>query len=97
MLLHIATTADWDARSDAHYRPAGLAAEGFVHCCDRSQLTGVIDRYYRGRDDLILLHLDPAGLIADVIWEDSTGSGERFPHVYGPIDSAAVVGASPVR
>ena len=92
MLLHIATAEDWEARSGLHYRPAGLVDDGFVHCCDRSQLAGVLDRYYRDRDDLVLLHLDPAGLTVDVVWEDTTGRGERFPHVYGPIDAAAIVG-----
>lgn len=96
MLLHVATVEDWEARSAADYRPAGLATEGFVHCCDDRQLAGVLERYYRGRDDLVLLHLDPAGLTVDVVWEDTSGRGERFPHVYGPIDTAAVVGREPL-
>lgn len=95
MLFHLATADDWDARTADHYRPAGLADEGFVHCSDRHQLPGVIERYYQGRDDLVLLTIDPAGLTSDVVWEDTTGRGERFPHVYGPIPLAAVVAVEP--
>ena len=91
VLFHVATAADWAARSADHYRPAGLATDGFVHCCDQGQLPGVVHRYYRGRDDLVLLTVDPGGLTRDVVWEDTSGRGERFPHVYGPIDLVAVV------
>lgn len=97
MLLHVATTADWSARTDRDYRPDGYAGDGFVHCCDESQLAGVVDRYHQGRDDLVLLTIDPAGLTSDVVWEDTTGRGERFPHVYGPIPLVAVVAATPMR
>ncbi len=96
MLFHVATVEDWEARSAADYRPAGLATEGFVHCCDAGQLPGVLDRYYRGRDDLVLLTIDPAGLTVDVVWEDSTGRGERFPHAYGPLALGAVVATGPL-
>lgn len=91
MLIHVATTEDWEARTADRYQPAGLAGEGFVHCCVAGQLAGVLDRYYQGREDLVILRIDPAGLTSDVVWEDTTGRGERFPHVYGPIDTAAVV------
>lgn len=97
VLLHLATAEDWAARSEVDYRPAGLADEGFVHCSVERQLPGVVDRYYRDRDDLVLLHIDPAGLTADVVWEDTTGRGERFPHVYGPIAVGAVVAVEPLR
>ena len=96
MLFHIATIDDWEARSEIAYRPAGLADEGFVHCSVRRQLPGVAERYYRGRDDLLLLSLDPAGLTTDVVWEDTSGRGQRFPHVYGPIALTAVVGVEPL-
>ncbi len=90
MLYHVATAADWASRSDAHYQPGGLVDEGFVHCATAGQLDGVLQRYYVDRRDLILLTIDPAGLTVDVVWEDTTGRGERFPHVYGPIDLTAV-------
>ncbi len=96
MLYHVATEADWAARTESDYQPTGLAAEGFVHCSVAGQLAGVLDRYYRGRSDLVLLTIDPAGLTADVVWEDTSGRGERFPHVHGPIDLAAVVATGPV-
>ena len=40
-----------------------------------------------------MLRIDPDRLTSPVVVEDLTGSGEEFPHVYGPIDVAAVVEA----
>ncbi|MEL6981195.1 MAG: DUF952 domain-containing protein [Actinomycetota bacterium] len=93
MLHHAATRADWDARSETHYEPAGLAAEGFVHCSTAEQLRATLGRYYVGRSDLVLLTLDAAALTADLVWEDTSGRGELFPHVYGPIPLGAVITA----
>jgi len=90
---HLATSADWGNRSSHHYEPVGLAAEGFIHLCTRDQLPGVVERYYRGRDDLVLLTVRTDRLDARLVWEDTTGSGERFPHLYGPLALAAVLSA----
>lgn len=92
---HLASLEDWERRTTEHYEPAGLASEGFVHLCSPEQLAGVVERYYQGRDDLILLTVDAARFGANLVWEDLTGSGEEFPHVYGPLELAAVVSSVP--
>ena len=94
-ILHLAALADWDARTNDHYEPAGLATEGFVHLCTSEQLAGVVERYYSGRDDLVLLTVLADRLGRELVWEDLTGSGERFPHLYGPISLRAVQFAVP--
>ena len=89
-LLHIATVAEWTAaRRRGAVAPESLAIEGFVHCSTPEQIDGVVERYYRGRDDLVLLTIDPGVVPADVRWENG------FPHVYGPIPVAAVTDARP--
>ena len=45
--------------------------------------------------EVVLLRIDPDRLTSPVVVEDLVGSGEPFPHVYGPIDLAAVVAADP--
>lgn len=88
-ILHVALPDEWE-RSDAEYVPDSFASEGFIHCCYRDQLEGVLARYFSGRDTVLILEVDPESLNADVRAEESTG-GELFPHVYGPIDRKAVV------
>ena len=49
-----------------------------------------------GRTDLVLLHIDPTKLDADVVYENLEGGTRQFPHVYGPIPVAAVILVSPL-
>jgi uncharacterized protein (DUF952 family) len=101
-IFHLATAHEWQRSLAAGttYVPAAFASEGFIHCSYRAQLPGVIDRYYRGRTDLVLLEIDRARLV-DVVGEDalieelSPSTGERFPHVYAPLPHTAVVAVHP--
>lgn len=49
------------------------------------------DAFYRGMADLVLLELDPDRLGAPVVAEEVEGTGEKFPHLYGQLDIAAVI------
>jgi uncharacterized protein (DUF952 family) len=88
-LFHIAERTEWDA-AGADYAPAAFAREGFVHCSFRDQVIATAHRYYRGRDDLVLLEIDDTRLTAPVVVEPSPSTGEDFPHIYGRIDRNAV-------
>ncbi|MFP5320434.1 MAG: DUF952 domain-containing protein [Acidimicrobiia bacterium] len=100
-LHHLALAEAWAAAraSGAYERSTidrSLAEEGFVHCSFAEQVQGTADRYYRGRDDVVLLTIDPDRLGVDVRVEPSPRTGEGFPHVYGPIPVDAVVDVRPV-
>ncbi len=95
-IFHIAARAAWEsAQAGGGYRGGSLAIEGFIHCCTAAQVAGVAARYYRGRAGLVLLRVDPGRLRAPVRWEAAPGSGEAFPHAYGPLDLDAVTGVTP--
>jgi uncharacterized protein (DUF952 family) len=91
MIYHIATSRDWELHSDqATYVPDAFATEGFIHCSTQAQIPGVLQRYYAGVKDLILLHIDETKLSAVLKYEESTNQ-ELFPHVFGPINKEAIV------
>lgn len=101
-LYHLALADEWDeavhrggpyTRSTAH---RSLAEEGFIHCSMEAQLQGTADRHYRGRDDVVLLSIDPALVGSEIRVEDLHGMAEAYPHVYGPIPLAAVISAKSV-
>ena len=46
---------------------------------------------------LLLLTIDPDQLSAPVVYEDCYETGRRFPHVYGVIDEAAVIGVDVIQ
>jgi uncharacterized protein (DUF952 family) len=95
MIYHIAAGADWEAaRAAGAYTADSLASEGFIHCSTAAQVAGTAQRFFAGRQDLVLLEIDPARLTAELRYEEGE-PGVLFPHIYGPLDLAAVVAARP--
>lgn len=94
-LVHICARQDWDAaRANGEYRAPSLAEVGFIHLSAPYQAHWPADRIYRGRQDLVLLWLDPTRLTYPVKWEPGVPTDPesmRFPHLYGPLPVAAVV------
>lgn len=90
-LYHIVSAENW-AKSDGEpiYAADSLSSEGFIHLSEQRQVAGVLDRYYQNVPDLLLLHIDPVKLTHELKYEEAA-NGERFPHVYGPINKDAVV------
>jgi len=100
-LYHLALAPAWaQARAVGSYDRStidrSLAEEGFIHCSFPEQVQATADRYYRGRDDVVLLRIDPASLDVEVRVELAPGTGQSFPHLYGPLRTDAVVRADPV-
>lgn len=91
MIYHIAEQAVWlQQQAAATYQPTEFAHEGFIHCSVWQQVERTANNYYRGRDDLVLLEIDPTQLTAETRYENLLGGEEQFPHVYGAITKAAV-------
>lgn len=103
MLHHIALVSDWEAaRAAGDYRIStigrSLAEEGFVHTSFAHQVAGVAARFYGDvTEPLVLLRIDETLLTSPWRVDPVPGAPEGFPHVYGPVDVAAVVSATPVR
>lgn len=94
-LHHLATPDQWaQYQRDGAIAPASLETEGFVHCSWGRQVPGTVAKHFAGVGDLMALVLDPAKLgDVSLVEEDSYGSGQAFPHVYGPIPLEAVTGS----
>ena len=93
MIYHLAFKPDWEAaRASQEYRAESLALEGFIHCSkDHSQAVEVANRLFQGRDDMLVLELDTNRLVSPIKHEPSR-SGVVYPHIYGPVNTDAVVG-----
>jgi uncharacterized protein (DUF952 family) len=89
VLFHITTESSWIAACSAGiYRAASLETEGFIHLSTESQWPRTLVRWFAGREDLVLLTIDPARLACEV--RDEPAHGEDFPHLYGPLELEAV-------
>lgn len=91
LIYHIVLPEDWRAFDTGLYRAKSLETEGFIHCSFADQLDGVIKRYYKGVEKLVILEIESERLMSRVLKEPSTNN-EIYPHVYGPINRDAIVG-----
>jgi len=69
--------------------------DGFIHLSAADQLEGTLAKHFAGQDELVLLALDAERLRPHLRWEPSRG-GALFPHLYAPLDLAAVLWAEPL-
>jgi uncharacterized protein (DUF952 family) len=96
-IFHIVAAPDWEqARRRGEYRPPSLAAEGFIHFSYAGQVAATRRRHYAGVADLVLLEIDERGLDAPLVVEDTAGTGQDFPHLYGPLPVSAVIAVHPL-
>ncbi len=91
MIFHITPRSQWQqAQLEGAYQAESLATEGFIHCSTAAQVVWVANRFYKGQSNLVLLGIDPERLRAELRY-DEIETGDRFPHLYGPLNLDAVV------
>lgn len=107
-IYHLAPAARWrDWPEGQAYLPAEFAADGFVHCtAGEDVMLKVANAFYRAvPGEFVLLTIDPARLSAPLRWEPPADPAPNagpplaplFPHVYGPLDRAAIVAVRAAR
>jgi predicted cupin superfamily sugar epimerase/uncharacterized protein (DUF952 family) len=90
------------ARLSGEYRAPSLDSEGFIHLSQAHQVRGVLDAFYAGQPDLVLLVVDP-GLVTSPLRREPPGAmpsaatlaqiptDQLFPHIYGPLNTDAIL------
>ena len=97
IIYHVTTAANWKAaKQKGFYEHSSLKNEGFIHCSQDYQVAGVLERYFDGQTDLVKLVIDTDKLTSKFVFDWSPSTADTFPHVYGPINSDAVVGVIPL-
>ena len=96
MIFHITSAATWAAaQAGGAFTADSLATEGFIHCSEADQYCWVANQRFRGRQDLVLLHIDETRLQAPLQRENLEGGERLFPHIYGALNLDAVVHVTP--
>ena len=91
-LFHIMTRAAWDrSQASREYRTASLETEGFIHLSTEEQWRHTLQRLFRGIDDLVILRIDPRRVAAEIKYERGHDTDDEFPHLYGPLETDAVL------
>ena len=108
-IYHVARAQDWQAaQSTGTYAPASLSDEGFIHASQAEQLTRLRrSGLFSPEEDWVVLIIDPVQVRAEIKYEAPvhlagndanipTHPEELFPHIYGPLNTDAVVRAEPL-
>ena len=97
---HIAAAADWaracqDGKYTTSTRGRTLAEEGFIHTSAAGQVALVANAFYQGEPDLLLLVIDADRVREEIRYEPVPGQAQPYPHIYGPLNTDAVVRTCP--
>jgi len=91
-IYHITDRSSWLAeKMSSHYKGDTLESDGFIHCCMSEQVTFVLENWFKGVKDLVMLVIDTDKLTSPVKYENLEGGDELFPHIYGSINLDAVI------
>jgi uncharacterized protein (DUF952 family) len=92
IVYKIVSNEEW-RRAEATGSFAGAAidlADGYIHLSDADQVRRTAALHFAGSSGLLLVGVNTDKLGEALVWERSRG-GALFPHLYGPLDMAAVV------
>ncbi len=88
----VLTAGQWADLQKGVFEGAAVdVADGYVHLSTAAQLGETLAKHFAGQQDLVVAAVDLDRLGDAVKWEVSRG-GALFPHLYGRLTMAAVVG-----
>lgn len=92
MIIYTATTNEWNKIKDKNeFVSDNYNNEGFIHCSYPKQTTKVLNKHYKNEKIIILLMIDENKLQSKCLFEDLKNKGEKFPHVYGSINTNSII------
>ncbi len=92
LIYHITTEDAWEkAAGQGFYETPSLQDEGFIHCTHAHQTQLVLEKYFKGVKDVVILTIDTEKLDVLLIEDWSPTLQDHFPHIYGYLFPGAVV------
>lgn len=92
LIFHITTRKQWkEFQEGGRYTPESLEKEGYIHASRGSQLEETANRFFSDRNKILLLVIEMSRLAPEVKYEAEPETGEKFPHIYGPLNIDAIV------
>jgi uncharacterized protein (DUF952 family) len=97
LIFKICGREEWRAAEEAGvYRGSAVdLSDGFIHFSTATQTAETAAKHFAGRDDLLLIAVDPTELGTALRFEPSRG-GALFPHLYAPLPLSAVRRVEPM-
>jgi len=97
IIYHVTFAEAWEeAKKNGYYEHPSLKEEGFIHCSQKNQISGVLERYFAGKTGLVKLVIDTDKLTSKYVFDWSPSTQDTFPHIYGNINTSAVIDVMPL-
>ncbi len=92
-ILHITTEKWWlQNRENEFLEPESLKTEGFIHYSQVEFFWRVAPMFKDIEEKLVILIVDPKVLGPNLKYEAFETEGRAYPHLYGPMNTKAIVG-----
>ena len=62
--------------------------DGYIHFSEEQQVKETLNKYYKDKENLILLKVHTLNL-EHLLWEQAS-NGDMYPHLYSPLDTTNV-------
>ncbi len=62
--------------------------DGYIHFSEEDQVPETLNKYYKNKENLILLRVN-AFKLEHLLWEQAS-NGDMYPHLYSPLDISNV-------
>lgn len=96
IIIHSVKEAFWNGyRDKPYYGEDSLEQFGFIHCSEVSTYQWVAPNFKEETDPYVLLVIDTDLLQSPLIWEDLRNCGMFYPHIYGLLNTDAVIAVLP--
>lgn len=91
-VLKVMPRKEWEeAVARGSYSGSALdRADGFIHLSNAHQLAETLEKHYAGHTGLVAIAFSAAALGDALRWEISR-NGDKFPHLYGPLETGLAV------
>ena len=90
-IFHFTPKELWNAKNPSDYLPKGFDSEGFIHCSFSHQLFRSVNKHADKSKTHVVLKINPKALTSKLVYENTSGGTEDYPHIYGPINREAIL------
>lgn len=93
IIFHIVTENEWNNFNQSqYYEGKTLKTDGFLHCCTFDQILHVANNNLKDiNEKMLVICINTEYLSNELKWEQNPKNNMTFPHLYGPINSDAII------
>jgi uncharacterized protein (DUF952 family) len=92
VIFHITPGDYWEKAKARHFFwPDNFKENGYIPCANADQLLDSAQYLYKARLHQKVLYINPDKVKAQIVYEDLHKTGQNFPHIYGTLNTDAVL------